>query len=615
MAAVSLSGPRGANAETPNLDDHAALETFVDGVVRAQLEALDIPGATVSIVKDGKVILEKGYGYARVAEGAHVRPDSTLFRIGSTSKLFTWTAVMQLYEEGKLDLDANVNKYLKTFQIPDTFDRPITMRDILSHSAGFEDGGLGYLIAAGQDQVMPLRKAMAKYMPERILPPGKLSAYSNYGAALAGLIVENISGMPFDDYVAAHIYKPLGMTHSTFVEPILAPLSADVASGYAREEGVFKAQGFEYISSFAPAGSMSSTADDMAKFMLAHLQDGAGILKPETAKLMHSRLFGVDKRLPGMAYGFYQEDENGFRLIGHGGDTDNFHTNLVLDFTHNLGIFISFNKVDGRQARSQFVREFYDYYFPVKEAPLKAPADFSARAGSYVGSYFMWRSNFSTIEKVLGLLSQVKVSATDDNHLLVSGLGRDRQFVEVDHNLFHEVGGKFRLFFETDGTGKAVTLHMANYPFLTWGRSPFYYSASFNFPWLGLSLFLLVTVLLAAIYKRRVYKAEPVFERRAIRVSTATSVLHLLFWLLAGLMMAVDGSHISARLPVYLGYLLTVPILASLSSLLQAFVAVRVWRSREWGVRRKLHYTLVTASALFLVWFYYFWNILGYQYF
>ncbi|HEY8351667.1 MAG TPA: serine hydrolase domain-containing protein, partial [Sphingomonadales bacterium] len=181
--------------EPRDLGDLAELETYLDGVVKAEMGARKLVGAAISIVKDGEVIFAKGYGFEDLERRVPVDPAMTLFRPGSVSKLFTWTAIMQLVEQGKIDLDADVNRYLTQFQIPEAFGAPVTIRNLLTHSGGFEDGGIGYLFVESPDEIVPLAESLARHIPGRVRPPttdfasGTGVAYSNYGTALAGLIV------------------------------------------------------------------------------------------------------------------------------------------------------------------------------------------------------------------------------------------------------------------------------------------------------------------------------------------------------------------------------------------------------------------------------------------
>ena len=329
-----------ARAEAYGLTDAADLEAFLDGLMAAHMPSQKIPAATVSVVKDGQLFFAKGYGFADREKKTLVVADRTLFRPGSISKLFTWTAVMQLVERGQIDLDTDVNTYLKSFQIPATYPEPITMTHLLTHTAGFEDGALGYLILKDEKGVRPLAEALEAHIPDRVRPPGTWSSYSNFGTALAGLIVEEISGLPFAEYIGKNILEPLSMNHSTFHEPLPEALAPDMAVGYRWKNGLYEPGFFEYVSNFAPAGALSSTATDMANFMIAHLQLGrfgdGRILEEATARQMHSRLFTADPRLPGMAHGFYESNIHGQHVIGHGGDTSFFHSDLALFTEQNV---------------------------------------------------------------------------------------------------------------------------------------------------------------------------------------------------------------------------------------------------------------------------------------
>ncbi|HLE55684.1 MAG TPA: serine hydrolase domain-containing protein, partial [Rhodothermia bacterium] len=281
------------------------VETFLDGFVPLQLEQDDIAGATISIVKDGQLLFAKGYGYADVEKKHPVVADATLFRPGSISKLFTWTAVMQLAEQGKLDLDRDVNTYLD-FKIPEAFGKPITVKNLLTHTPGFEDVVKDLFVDASKQ--VSLGQYLKTHIPRRIYPPGTVAAYSNYGAGLAGYIVERVSGRPFNQYVDENIFKPLVMTHSTFEQPLPNSLAAQMSKGYRSASDGPKP--FEAVGP-GPAGSLSSSSTDMARFMTAHLQQGqyaeARILRPETVSRMHSRLFELNPAANGMALGFYEE--------------------------------------------------------------------------------------------------------------------------------------------------------------------------------------------------------------------------------------------------------------------------------------------------------------------
>jgi CubicO group peptidase (beta-lactamase class C family) len=436
------------------------LQAFFDGMVPYALHSADIAGATFAIVKDGHIIFAKGYGYADVKSKKPVIADQTLFRPGSISKLFTWTSVMQLVEQGKLNLDTDVNQYLD-FKIPPAFGKPITLRNIMTHTAGFEES-LSELFLQKPDQLYPIGEYLQKHMPKRIFPPGKVVAYSNYATTLAGYIVQRVSGESFDDYVADHIFKPLGMNDSTFRQPPPAALMKNLASGYKQASDP-KPSPFEVVEA-SPAGALSSTATDMARFMMAHLNggqyDGARILKPETVKEMHSLNYAPAPGMNGFDLGFYQENRNGHQIIGHGGDTEVFHSDLHLILDANTGFFMSLNSLgkDGaaENVRVAIFRAFLDRYFPYTPPAEKTVADPSKDDARVVGYYVSTRRKDSAL-RLLFQLGQVAVAEQPDKTVTVDMLkdfsGAPKKWRNVGPLTYREVGGQAHLKFVADKDG------------------------------------------------------------------------------------------------------------------------------------------------------------------
>src|SRR5215210_450051 len=259
-----------ASSQQQGPTDRAELEAFLDKELGKEMKKHHIAGAAVSVVKDGELFFAKGYGEADLEKGISVDPKQTIFHVGSVGKLFTWTAVMQLVEEGKLDLDEDVNTYLD-FRIPDTYPQPITLRHLMTHTSGFED--LYYeRLAKDPDDLLPPREWLISHMPARVSPPGKYAAYSSYGAALAGYIVARVSGEPYDRYIQEHILDPLGMAHTT-AQPSMPPdIRAHTSVGYVYEDGAFKefpdtsGMALAYADmgqpALVPAGDMQSSATD-----------------------------------------------------------------------------------------------------------------------------------------------------------------------------------------------------------------------------------------------------------------------------------------------------------------------------------------------------------------
>ncbi|HUW08323.1 MAG TPA: serine hydrolase domain-containing protein, partial [Anaerolineae bacterium] len=315
------------------------MEAFLDVFFEAKLAESHIPGAAIVVVQDGEVLLAKGYGFADLARQTPVDPTKTAFRAGSVSKLFTWTAVMQVAERGLLDLHTDVNKYLTGFQVPDTYPQPVTPAHLLTHTAGFEDRWIG-VRTYNPDDLEPLSRALADGMPKRVEAPGIVHSYSNYGANLAGHLVEQVSGLSFDQFVEENILLPLGMDGTTFRQPLPEALGANLATGYSYRDGELEAAPLAYAA-MAPASALTITPIDTAAFMIAHLHDGEyrniRILETATAQEMHRQQFTHDPAMPGMAYGFKERHINGLRVIGHGGDIQTFSSQMVLVPEEDLG--------------------------------------------------------------------------------------------------------------------------------------------------------------------------------------------------------------------------------------------------------------------------------------
>jgi CubicO group peptidase (beta-lactamase class C family) len=599
--------------------DPLELEAFIDGVMAAHMPSRDIPAATISVVRDGKLFFAKGYGYANREEKIPVVADKTLFRPGSTSKLFTWTAVMQLAERGELDLDADVNTYLTTFQIPETYPEPITLKHILTHTAGFEDGSLGYLIVQDQDKLVGMRDALEAHMPDRVRPPGIWSSYSNWGTALAGLIVEEISGMSFEEYVEKNIFEPLQMNHSTFREPLPEDLASNMAVGYRWKNGLYEPGYFERISDFGPAGALTSTATDMANFMIAHLQLGQfgdhRILEEETARQMHSQLYTPEPRLPGMAHGFYESNVLGQHAIGHGGDTVFFHSDLVLFPEHNVGLFVSY-VANGGRARWELSEAFVRRYFPIEEAEVpEPPEDFAERAKKYAGTFKFTRHNWSDLEKLMTLPSVIKVAPTKDNTLMTTGILEDPwHWVEVEPNLFQQVGGGLTLAFMEDENGSVSHLAISLLPFMPAYRIAWYANPNFNYFLLVAGLLLCVTTLISAFRHRKERRVDPANAKWAVRLAWIVSTLTLVFWIAVAVIASSAGEDLFSGFPPTLTAALMLPILISILTVGVVVFVVLVWKEGFWTRFRRIHYTLFAIFAVGLAWFYWFWNMLGPQY-
>jgi CubicO group peptidase (beta-lactamase class C family) len=460
---------------------------FLDGMLPSAMAIGDIAGATVAIVKDDALLLTRGYGLADVEKRVPVSAEQTLFRPASISKLFTWTAVMQQVEAGKLDLDHDINEYLD-FKIEGYGGQPIKLRHLMTHTAGFEESLLDLLVE-DLSKVKPLDEALKDGIPARIYPPGTVPAYSNYGASLAGYIAARAVGMQFEQYIEEHIFKPLKMEHSTFRQPVPDGLREHLSNSYATASSQ-KPVPFEFGSD-APAGALSATAPDMAQFMMAHLNGGLlpggddanRILKPETTELMHSVANRPAPGVDAMAHGFYEQSRNGVHAIAHGGDLTAFHSELVLIPSAKVGLFVSFNSSGKANSvyklRTALYEAFMDRYFP-RQSPLQdppAPADLKAHAAAVAGAYEASRRAEKNLFSFFYMFGQSAATANEDGTIQVGGLtglnDEEKKFREVEPWLWREVGSEMRLAATHDEQGKVVSLVPDGYgPIIVFQRPP-----------------------------------------------------------------------------------------------------------------------------------------------
>lgn len=609
-----------ASAQTLTAPD---VEAFLDGVMPLQLQREDIAGAVIVVVKDGKILFSKGYGFSDVEKHTPVSADGTLFRPGSISKLFTWTSIMQLVEQKKLDLDHDVNEYLD-FKIPATYPQPITLRNIMTHTPGFEEA-IKNLFVADAKELRPLGEYLKRSLPERVFPPGTTPAYSNYATAMAGYIVERISGEGFDDYVERHIIQPLGMSHTTFRQPLPEGLAPLMSKGYRVASKPPKP--FELVQGW-PAGSASTTAADMARFMVMHLQDGryenTQILQPETARLMHTAQFVAVPPLNSMALGFYEETRNGQRIIGHGGDTVCFHSDLHLILGAGIGFFISYNSAGKGEIspRSAVWGEFMDRYFPYHVPEATPPASSADDARTVAGSYLVSRRVQTSLLSFLSAISTASVSVNSNGTISMGSkdlAGQPIHFREIAPMVFRNVKGQDRVAFKKDSSGRLVM--GVDFPFMVFEQASWYESGPFNrFVIFGTLGVLALTVLLWPVgaivrwHYSRPLTLAPADKKRwwMVRIACLLEVIFALAWI--GTLSALsdpgkltDSRDTLFRLIQLMGW---VGLVASIVVLYDGWLALRD-RNRWWFSR--LHSAVLAIACIGFAWFVYHWHMLHFS--
>ncbi|MBN1318431.1 MAG: beta-lactamase family protein [Anaerolineales bacterium] len=596
----------------------SALEAFFDQTIARQLEDRHIPGAALAIVQDGKVVFARGYGYADLEQERLAVADQTLFRTGSVAKLFTWTAVMQLVEQEKLDLDTDVNDYLGSFQIPNIFSEPITLEYLMTHTAGFEDGPAG-MMRSGLDDLEPLETFLARKIPARVFPPGQVTAYSNYGTALASYIVERVTGVPFEQYVEENILMPLDMDRSTFYQPVPQSMKNDLATGYVYREGNYQPQPFE-IFEIAPAGGSSATVTDMAKFMMAHLQDGkygdSRILGEDTSLLMHQRHFSNDSRLAGMALGFYELRVNGQLLLTHAGETAFFRSQLLLFPQEELGLYVVYNAPGGGFARLELIQAFFDRFFPAEDFVVShSPAGAVQRADQFAGRYVSTRSAQTTIEKVRLLFEPsyqpITVRATRDGtlesvHPLIKSqnpaLYQPSRWTEAEPNLYVRTDGEDMMAFHQDDLGNTMmfldSAAPRGYRKLGWFEELLFQ------PFLPLGL----VVVLVGLTIFTAFDRQSLPAVRWLALSSAGIVLALVIGLAAFALLGFT-SYLYGKVSFVWRVVLVLPLVLIMLSAFLAVATLQPWPGAS-ILRRVPYILIVLASAGLVVWSGY-WNLIG----
>ncbi|MHA1954617.1 MAG: serine hydrolase domain-containing protein [Candidatus Heimdallarchaeaceae archaeon] len=597
-----------------NPHNESDLQSFFDDLLENQLVDYNLPGVTLSVVNATDILYLKGYGYANIEESKPVDPNSTMFRVASVSKLFTWTAVMQLYEQDLLDLDANVNTYLTAFQIPMDYG-PITMYDLMSHSPGFEDY-FYYTGSFNKEIVISLEDFLIEYMPKCVRPPGEVSAYSNYGASLAGYIVGEITGKPFPQYVQEEILTPLGMNQSTFLNDLPAAFEDDLVTEYSIDKSsnlhplVIDPYGMEYD----PAGSLKSTALDASYFMRAHLNNGSldsnRILEETTIQEMHSRHFSHHPVLDGIAHGFFELTINGKRILNHGGSVSYTRSELVLIPEEQIGFFVSYNAYH-IDPIWDVVYEFMDHFYPSEPvSELEPDPNFKQTGKKFVGNYRWTRGPYNTPAVINYLIEYKQVSIDNDGYLVVSGF----KFVQVGELLFREPEYEFFIGFKEDANGRIAYMFYSHVP----GNALERLSGADNplIAW-SICITLFIIILASLVYvpiRRKIKKEEKYIPETEIERFTRLATL-ITGWGTIGHVVVYGGFSAvllvsEAVFPVTRA-LLVVPYFLAFSLLVLVGLTAFLWIKKQGSNEIRINATIVAVVMIVFMWWMVHWRLIG----
>lgn len=589
----------------PGLQARESIPDFLDGIFKSQMKEHHIAGATFSLYSADTLTLTRSWGYSHVDE-KRLADEETGFMVGSISKLFIWVAAMQLVEQGKLNLDQPINDYLTGFRLPESY-QPVTMKHLMTHTPGFEDHM--HLFAKDHTLLPELETYLIENLPAQIYEPGTTPAYSNYGAALAAYVVEQISGVSFNDYVDDNIFLPLDMMNTTFRQPASYGISEAKSKGYIFEDGKYVSPFEEYVLP-APAGSAVSTATDMTKFMEALLRcdedSSDNILANETIAQMLSLLYTAHPQADGMAHGFMRLNYHGKEIFWHGGDTYFFHSAFLLVPAMKTGIFISINTANTAFSYLDQSLLILDYLNGnKKELTISNRVNgMNHYAGHYKGS----RKIDNNYLKILSLLMSMKITGSPDGLLLHMPGQKPELYRPLEEDVF--VSDYKKIIFERDEDGDINRLVSSYMPIMVFEKITLRENPNFNVILLVISLLIILRNILVPVYRLIIRDKRSTQSYRWILLLSGI-VLYLFFILFFSTLNGVES--VIFEKPRYLRLILVLP---SVSLLLFA-TALVFWFKGGIGRKQPLSSTLWQfAGFLIMVAFYIqlnFWNLFNFM--
>jgi len=601
VTALSMQSPE------PVVVTPQAVEAFLDEFTSVYLKKLEVPGLAFVMVKEGSVFVSKGYGYANVEYQVPFDPERTIVRAGSNVKTVTALALVQLAEQGKIDLDADVNRYLTHFKIPDTFDAPITARQLLHYTAGLDNRFIGIRVET-PDEILPLSEYFAQRLPDRVRPPGQIRAYNDHEIALAGLLIEEVSGMPYDQYVREYIFKPLGMDSSSIYLPERD--AERVALGYS-SNGAYP---LDYYNLNDAAGSgFNTTPADLARYMLMHLEngklDGEQVFSESVIEELHTTRFTHHPKLPGIAYTFDETFWGGRRILAKSGGAPGFTNRMLLLLDEDVGVYFVYNRDStvplSWKLEQAFLERFYPRVSPTIENEV--PATDRKEMVRYTG-YYISLNDYSatTIEKVQALMEQEQVTLDEQGRLHYAG----GTLLRKDRNLFQWSDSSSYVTFGEDEYGNVNYMFVQRTALM---RIPWIETFPVQMSLLGFSLVAFVLSLLGwiiAAIKR---------QGKSYALSGFLSLIYISFLVGMGLLLApvFAGADppwaLSFAPPNALLVLLALPLVGVGLTCCLAWRVVRSWKERRSGWFVRIHNTLILVASLGFLVFLHIWNLLGYM--
>lgn len=575
------------------------------------MEKWRIPGAAIAIVKNGKIYLKKGYGLSNIQTHQAVDPDRTLFRVGSVSKLVTVMAVMKLVEQGRLNVNDDVNLHLKRFKIKNRFSAPLTIAHLLTHTSGLDHQQIGRYARRVED-IQNLGDYLEAHAPQLIFNPGESISYSNYGISLAGFLVEEITGQPFFDYVNENIFQPLQMEHTAFFFP--QNIESELAVGYKHEAGRYQSFELEYLN-LSPAGGLLSTAGDMAHLLIANLQGRNGkpaILKSTTLAEMQRQHYTLHPDMPGWCYGFYEEFRHNRRAVMHSGHMRGYSSLFYLIPEEKLGIFIVYN-TNETKLYEEYLEQFFNRYYPPGKMKLTQNSTMAYNVNEdFSGTYVFHSFPERTLAKYASLFdrdSQVKVTARSNGTLKLHLPNRQIVVAPVENGLYKMLDENRFVAFKTGTNGEATQMYLTEDKPATLKKVAWWQTLSFqlNLRRAFTGFFALAVIILSWSYVRAQKNLQ-----RFLLLANVICGLNLAF--LIGLHFLFDPSDLRFGMSTELAALLTIPILTTALAAALPVTTALLWKNKLGSLWQRLSCTAAAIVAFAFVAFLDYWNLLGFRF-
>ncbi|GAA0076558.1 serine hydrolase [Clostridium sp. CTA-5] len=610
--------------KTRDINDNKEVQEFMDNFFTSNMQKYKIPGAAVVVVKDGREVFKKGYGYSNLDKKIEVDPDKTLFPAASVSKLFTSTAIMQLYEQGKLDINENVEKYIAPYKIENNYNEIITCANLLTHSSGVDEASEINGSTRNENDIKSQEYYFDNHKPKVVRESNTASRYSNQGYNLLGYVIEKVSGISYEEYINKNILEPLKMNNT-----LVRVKNDSIATGYEYDDGSFNEIPLAYQYTSGSSG-VNATPRDMENFMIGHLNNGefqgVKILREETSKEMKKKQFTNNEAFPGMGYGFIRSNRNGQEILKHEGGLPGFTTTMFLMPKENLGIYVATNSLSPLPFNIE--DEFLNQFYPQESSKYSdIQANFNKDYSKYEGTYRSYdgisKSNIMKIGFLFDKTMDLRITDNKDGTLTLKEYTSAKEenitkLSEIKDGVFAREDGKGDFAFKLDSNGKVIYA-FNDVSHNSFEKIKFYEGRTFNIVLFTLVILIFIINIgigilmgLKRLFKRSVKENSKEIKKNVL-LNFIISLLNLSGFIgiliLAAYMIVMNNSSNIYLLYILLGLLM----LSTFLSVVGLINLIRSFRKEIFRKRDKVYFTIVTVSNFIFVWLIYYFNFLGFK--